>query len=419
VFVRDLVVDANDDVVILERDTVLSLKSSARTASIRWRHGAGKRTTFDRVLAFPAGDVLAVANRRPRSHVDGVFVERLTSRQGKRSWQWVLDPQKARQEITLTIVVIDAAGDVVVAPRIADGDAGRYDSEFAVIKLAGQSGEERWRASVAGLFHATGIATDADGNVVATANRESSRPPTSVVKLDGSTGRVTWRADLPDTWDFVRVRVGGDGVFVSFVDFPTTPSGEVRGGIAKLSPVDGTVAWIAVPDPAATTFVAIAEREGDVFAAGYEVGSAVGTSIYPPRSFVVTAFDGATGTQRWTYRSAAGDEGAATTLTFDAGGHVVAAGSVWNAQTCGDAFVVGLDAASGLPVWSRTIDGTFSTTDCHADVCDEETCPRVDDDYVYGLATDREGRITILSELVTKGAGRRPRDRNLIEQLTP
>ena len=89
-------------------------------------------------------------------------------------------------------------------------------------------------------------------------------------------------------------------------------------------------------------------------------------------------------------------------LSFDVDGNVVASGSVWSAKTCGDGFVAALDATSGTPVWSKTLDGSFSTTNCYADRCPVESCGKggvVDNDSVDGLAIDREGRITILADL--------------------
>jgi hypothetical protein len=394
--VAGFVLDANGDVVLIERGDVVTFRSRARiVASVRWRYGSGERAFVERVVPFPAGDVLAVGSRRPRSHRDGVFAVRLRSRNGKPSWRWMLDPPKARQQMTLPGVAVDAAGDVVIATRLSDSEAGTYDSDFSVIKLDGTSGEERWRASVAGLFHVEGIATDADGNVLATAERMDSRDHTALVKLEGSTGLVMWRVDLPDSWRYAfNVNVTADGVLLTFVDVATTPTQTSRVRMAKLSLAGGTLRWIAEPGAASPTYAAVAARGSDVVAAGWETGTA--TVGYPPQWFVVSAFDGATGALRWTYRSAAGDENAAQTLSFDADGNVVAAGSVWSATTCRDAFIVGLDSASGMPLWSKTIDGSFSTTNCHADVCGAELCPRVDDDSIDGLAIDGEGRITIL-----------------------
>jgi outer membrane protein assembly factor BamB len=430
-FIAAVAVDASGDVVIRDNSRVLLLDADQPRARVRWRYRAGRRAIISTVAPFRGGGVLIVGGLRPRSMIDGLFAARLSALRGKQSWRWTLDPLKAEQQFILSAVTTDAADDVLIAPLLVDESVnpGRYDSKFTVVKLDGATGEEHWRATVADLYHASSVATDADRNVVATAARDYDAAGSRVVvKMEAATGRVVWQTDLPPEWEEdvtsedVTSIVGADGDVV--VGFMVGDLGQAsaRAGVAKLSGVDGVLRWVALPMPGTpatpTRFFAIAERDGDVFAAG-EALPAANSARPGARAFIVSRFDGTSGTLRWTYRSAEeGDFAGAGALGFDADNQVVAAGSIWNAVTCGDGFVVALDPASGIADWSQTIDGSFSTTNCEAYLCGGESCPPVDNDMVDGLAIDPRGPIIVLAN-VLNGSPRHLRDRYVIERVSP
>ena len=92
-------------------------------------------------------------------------------------------------------VVVDSAGDIVAAGRIASNER----ADFAVVKLAGATGVDRWRRVLSGRTDAGGeanaVAVDAHGDIVAAGYVGASGKSWgrfAVIKLKG-TGAEIWR----------------------------------------------------------------------------------------------------------------------------------------------------------------------------------------------------------------------------------
>src|SRR5262245_22768318 len=181
-------------------------------------------------------------------------------------------------------VAATAEGDVVVV--------GWY--EFAVIKLAGKTGQEIWRYSL-GPGYTAAVAVDAAGDVLAAG---STTLPVfrqfTVVKLSGETGAEVWRRDISGT----------DPVFS-----------------------DGFGAGIA------------SDAAGDVLASGYVNGDAI-----------VVKLSGDAGTELWRYAGGGGTGLVYSTVKVDPHGDAIAAGAFGPAWT-----VVKLAGVSGAQVWRDDI----------------------------------------------------------------
>ena len=106
-------------------------------------------------------------------------------------------------------IAVDVAGDVVaagfVSNLLAPPPARDWDQQPLVVKLAGDSGTERWSRlmPLPGGGDATPVsaAVTADGQVVVAINRYSSST-TVVAKLSGESGDTVWQAAWPGDPDF-------------------------------------------------------------------------------------------------------------------------------------------------------------------------------------------------------------------------
>ena len=143
------------------------------------------------VVVDAAGDVIAAGSIVNASR--NVFVVKLAAVTGAELWRREIDGGGLGgpfAEDQANAVVVDATGDVLVGGAIdEEGSFGR----FAVVKLAGATGEEVWRQKLGTSFgRVTAIAIDAAGDLVAVGR--AGTPDVHVVKLAGATGAVLWRA---------------------------------------------------------------------------------------------------------------------------------------------------------------------------------------------------------------------------------
>src|SRR5262249_42897680 len=114
----------------------------------------------------------------------------------------------------------DPTGDVVVAGTVEDAYGPVRGTDFFVAKLAGDSGAERWRRIVTFPYgQPFAIAVDAHGDVVAAgvASAFATSSDFEVLKLAGDTGADRWRTNLNGT----------DGAFESAHALALAPDGDV------------------------------------------------------------------------------------------------------------------------------------------------------------------------------------------------
>src|SRR5581483_3568057 len=125
---------------IVEHATVVRFGRSGRT---RWRrHVDEPRHEVDVAdLARAGGDDPVVAGSVEESQA---LVVRYAARNGKPRWRSLVAGTEALYN-RANAVVVDAADDVVVADTLKNAPGLAQYGDFAVVKLGGASGAERWR----------------------------------------------------------------------------------------------------------------------------------------------------------------------------------------------------------------------------------------------------------------------------------
>lgn len=139
---------------------------------------------------------------------------------------------------------IDAHGDIVaIGTQFLTDDS----LDLFVIKVDAATGVLRWR--VDGALQntwGTGIALDADGNVLVTAMHDG--VALEVKKYANDTGTLLWSAGVPDpdSWNDALVAVDGDANVVAASGYEISDGGKDREDgiqIAKFRGTDGQILW--------------------------------------------------------------------------------------------------------------------------------------------------------------------------------
>jgi len=292
-----------------------------------------------------------------------------------------------------TSLALDSAGDVVIA-----GEQAPEDNRFTVLKLSGATGVPLWHQTLADNYGSSAhlVAVDRDDNVVAAGwmSTDGRWPYKAVViKFRGSDGAESWRWYTDNSYgaDVVpgypgAIGVDADGnVLVGTATASTT--GAVELVVTKLDGRYGRPLWeVRIPTTVRNTsqLRAIAvDAGGDVIAAGViakQVAPGTGvlcssqdmTIVDCTFNFLVIKLQGSAGTERWRYEVAGSStdpsqltsfETIASTVTVDAAGNVVAAGTIGNAGTGADLFLVKLQGANGAEVWRQEVDGSGNDND--------------------------------------------------------
>lgn len=209
-------IDSAGDVVVAI-DVFLGLKVvklSGATGAELWTYESSGLVSG---LALDGiGDVLIVGtNAGGLGPTADLVVTKIDGAAGTELWQAQVDGAKQRTDFGLDVVA-DATGDVVAVG--AGSVTSVVSTDFLVVKLAGATGSELWRASIDGRARlgdrALGVAVDASGDVVAAGQIARDSPVSgkigddlAVVKLAGASGAVVWRQQLDG-----HAPVGGDNL---------------------------------------------------------------------------------------------------------------------------------------------------------------------------------------------------------------
>ncbi|HSP95734.1 MAG TPA: PQQ-binding-like beta-propeller repeat protein [Candidatus Dormibacteraeota bacterium] len=214
-------VDANGDVIaagyalnVPNDDDATVVKLDGATGVELWRHnsdsGAG-RADFAFALALDAaGNVVTAGGGQGPVGTEYFTVEKISATDGSGLWRYAVpgnDP--SFPEAQAVAVAVDAAGDVIAA-----GETSNVGNtlDFAVVKLDGASGTERWSQALAGTAptlnadRALQVAVDGAGDVFAAgqisnlgSSQTSDDEDFAVVKLAGSSGAQLWRVEMNGT----------------------------------------------------------------------------------------------------------------------------------------------------------------------------------------------------------------------------
>jgi len=253
-------------------------------------------------------------------------------------------------------VTVDARGDVVAAGTIENRGSG---SDFFVVKLAAASGAERWRQEIAGtapagVDQALAVAFDAAGNVIAGGALENARPGSdfTVIKLAGQSGAELWRATLKGSADgfdlahAVAVDAAGDVLAAGGI---TSANTSLDLAVVKLDGASGAELWRALRDGSGDVDLAVSlalDASGDPVATG--------TTFNPTGfDFTIIKLAALDGIEQWRrdVNGMSSDANAPTDAGFqvavDAHGDVVAAGFTENVPGRWDFTVLKLNGGDG------------------------------------------------------------------------
>jgi outer membrane protein assembly factor BamB len=285
-------------------------------------------------------------------------------------------------------VAVDAAGDVIAAGILGLSGMG-------IVKLAGTTGTELWRAQPSGAGsggQVRALALDHAGNaVVAGFLRDAaSRNSFAVVKLAGTDGSEQWRHLIAphefsggDEARAVAVDGSGDVVAGGGVRVFTGNALPEEFTVVKVAGGDGSLVWRHDVDPGVDdSFRALAlDASGDVIAAG-SLG----------RQGAVVKLAGADGSERWRELSARNW----FAVAVDGGGNAIPAGSV-SGGTAADIVVEKLAGATGVLVWQTTVNGPGNGDDFAAAVATDDAADVVVAGDVHNGASSSDFAIIKLS----------------------
>jgi len=394
---------------------------------VAWQHrirGTNHRdqggSAINGLVAIPDGDVVVAG---ATSDLDGArfAVARLDGRDGREHWLTRVHGSVSSYTSgdRARAAALCADGDIVADGTLTNRDGG--DGSAAVVKLAGATGEERWRALLPSLTASDVMAVDVSGDVLAGGSFFGlEQGAVNLVKIAGGTGALVWQREVDAAWRTSALALDTAGDVLLAVS-TSEPDGNDF-GVVKIAGHSGEILWIARESGSTNRWQealrVVVDSSGGVFAAGMTNNGAGDAARSDGYVFTVVRLDRATGTRRWIYRapSPAG-YGFATQLQLDPSGLVIAAGTTGDVTSCQNGFIVALDPVEGHVVWSSTFDGTASAPDCRYECPYHARCPFIDNDDLTALALDPTGRMFV-GLVLLDGRGFGARFRATIRRLS-
>jgi hypothetical protein len=342
------------------------IKFSGATGNEIWRRQIDGTATFETteeahaVAVDAAGDVFAAGFVSNTGTGRDLFVIKCNGATGNELWRKEIDGGDGGAD-RANAIAVDTSGDVIAAGRLATS---ANEDDFTVLKLAGASGNELWRLRIDGTDHgddeALAVALDAANDVVASGVIDSAtgNEDFAVVKLAGGTGNELWRKEVDgalggkitaESANSVVVDSAGDVVAAGNLEFVNQ---EQDFTVIKFAGLTGAEIWRyhIEGDMSAASDIAftVAVDPSDDVIAGGRIENGPRLSF----DFSVLKLSGATGTEIW--RQMIG--GTATIgprleevrgLEVDAAGDVVAAGFLYNKDGGRDIAVLKFDGGTG------------------------------------------------------------------------
>ncbi len=367
--VLSITVDAADDVVAAGRIETLGeprfavVKLAGASGGVLWQD-TGAAGEVAAVVVNQDGDVIAAG----RDGGADILLRKLTGATGTAMWQRSILGDAAPTAAGRVSLALGPGGDPVVAGALAELDTGL---DIAVIRLASEDGQERWRAIVTGsgpapdVPRALAIAPAGDVLVAGTLAAEGDDGDLAAISLDVATGTVRWRrtvagaAGAVDAGQAVAVDARGDvlvggGTRAREADLDMTT--------VKLAAADGAPRWrrdLGGSNGGFDEGHAVAVTAGgDVVAAGY-----VFNGFGRINDFTVARLSGRTGVERWRQEingfafgfSPGNDQ--AVAVAVDADDDVAVAGTIADDGRSRAFAVVKLDGETGGEQWRVLIAG--------------------------------------------------------------
>ncbi len=407
---------------------------------VRWRHrlngnGSEQSTEVGQLVLTGDGDPI-VAGTILDTDGESFLVARLAAGNGEEHWRSRLRGSQPNPSFNSgRAAAMDANGDVVVAGTVQNGPAGGDHptyGDFAVVKLDGGTGSERWRLTLPAPPVALGsngftsqeadaevVTADDAGNIIAAGEffGAAGSATVNVVKLSGGTGQLLWRQELDFAWRTTAIAIDSAGDIFLGVSINEHPGNDF--GVVKLSGSSGDVLWEDRESGGSGVAARVLiDVSGDVFASG-AVGD--GTGRDNGTFFTVVRLAGRTGSRLWAYHTeGTAGGGYARQLALGVPGLLVAGGSTEGTKTCADVFTVALDTSTGALVWSRKFDGTYRRRKFGCAPTDDGggPGPPLDNDNLGAMVTDAHGRL-FAGIALTNGTSAGVRDFGSIRRLSP
>jgi outer membrane protein assembly factor BamB len=379
--ISDIEVAANGDVVAAgawnDADTRwLVLRLGGSDGELRWRHllpGSGTPSSNHRANSLavtPGGDVVVAGllARSPDPALDAFAVFALAGDDGRERWRYLLQIDAPSALRGAEFVDVDAAGDVIAGGSMLLAlTEPEWSFGYAIVKLDGTTGTERWRAVLDREPYGTVAALTAAGDVVLGSGRYDTNDM-HVALLEGDSGALRWSH-----------RVVGEGLR--------------RGDVFSV---------LGLPD-------------GDVVVAGRLVDrDGIG-------QFSVARLAGSDGAERWRRQLPSGDgeggDAGANALALAPDGRLIVGGWTSQPKRCSDITIAALSPSDGAVRRIRRIDGKTQATRCSEWAC-EERCEMlgrgIDKDRLWDLELDGSGRVVFVGQV---SDGRRGQERGLIGSI--
>jgi len=254
------------------------------TGAELWRTTVADDFSFVRLVIVDGnGDVFAAGTINYTGDVYDLIVLKLSGSDGSELWRLVFPNKTVGSHSTISSLAVDTAGDLVIATD-------------TIIKVSGGSGSTLWDNASRGER----LALTDDDDVVASV---AAGPP-EVVRLAGASGAELWRAQVAILINDLKVFAGGDSVAVAGMEIISEPY-SVRFAVARLNGPTNTELWRTslsgtqgtlpgdAPGASDVAWSLAVDSNADVVAAG----SLHNTTTHG--DFAVVKFDGLTGTERW------------------------------------------------------------------------------------------------------------------------
>lgn len=358
--------------------TTISL--DVETGAVQWQAmatgTAGAGYGPEAIAADPSGDVIVGGVTNNVDTGSDMTVVKIAGDDGGQVW---------RRDFTGiaggfgdgSAVATTSDGDVIAAGDLTNGD-----SDFTVARLGGPVGAERWRREINGQAfslargndRALAVAVDAHDEVAAAgviADERRTEGAFAVVKLAGDTGEEQWRSLIAgsssdccdvDTARTVAFDPLGDVVAAGYLHYQNSGLRHLKEMfVVKLAGESGAERWRhIIQSQDGEAFAVAVDPTGDVVVAGAVSAAKRGSD------FIVLKLAATTGSEVWRYtlRGRTDEPSVAQKVTLDPAGDVVVVGRVVNALDGGDLVIAKLDRATGAERWRRTFtDGTLTYGD--------------------------------------------------------
>lgn len=299
---------------------------------------------------------------------------------------WRTHIRRGAELLRSTPLAVDAAGNVLVAGNT------RRVFRMTLAKLRGANGAIRWRRTILGRAFAIAVDRRGDPIVAGQGGREFDGFDFSVLKRDAKHGRLLWRRDINGTAHtqseiYVGSLDGATGVALD-ADENVIAAGRTENQstgfdltVVKLTASDGAELWRRVVDGTVTSDTNAArsgdagqavavDDAGDVLVAGY-----VGAGFVGGGDLVVMKLARADGREVWRRQLTTSNGGfnGANALTVTGTGDVVVAGYTGDGEgpVATQFTVFMLARTDGSMLWRSVPDGLGTLDEARAVALDE------------------------------------------------